>query len=143
MVRDIGDVVRLLGRVADLPTDQQVVSRGCAGDPRPVIQTPALGPVSARPPVTAAGIDQAKRLVCAHRHATGGGDAEAGADREDVAEPALLAQSAQPGAASADLVAGGPGRAEPGVQGASGLGAGDPALGREGVTTDSTSAEPG
>ena len=69
----------------------------------------------------------------------GGGEAEVEPDREDVADAALLEHAPQFAAASVDLVAGRPGRAQPGVQRASGLVAGDLALGREGVP----SVEPG
>src|ERR1700722_14138010 len=47
VLRDVGDVVGQFARIADLPADQQVVARGRGGDPGPVVQASALGPVSA------------------------------------------------------------------------------------------------
>jgi hypothetical protein len=97
------------------------------------MQALCLRAVPARAAVPARRVDQAKRLVGAHLHLSGDGELEVAPDGEDIADAAGLEDLARLAAAPADLVAGRPGRLQPGVQDVPSLLPGDLALGREGV----------
>jgi hypothetical protein len=76
-------------------------------------------------------LDQRKGLVGAHLLVPGRRDLEVDPDGEDVAGAAGFEHLAQFAAAPVDLVARGPGRGEPGVQGAFSLRLGELGLGGE------------